>query len=298
MLHFKIHKSEFLLMLAAVIWGFAFVAQRASVDHIGPFAFNAIRFALGAISLLPFIFLIKANSSEKQLYQPRHLKVGGLLTGLLLFAGASFQQVGIVYTSAGNAGFITSLYVIMVPIFGLLWRHKTSFLTWFGALFATIGLYFLSIQDKLKLSEGDSIVLLAALFFAFHVIIIGLYSNKANPIILSIVQFSICAVLSFGASLITEETTWSGIKAATIPLLYGGILSVGVAFTFQVIGQRKAKSATAAIILSFESIFAAFGGWLILNEIFTLRDILGASLMLAGIIISQIRINNDAKHNK
>lgn len=282
-------------MLAAIIWGFAFVAQRASVDHIGPFAFNAIRFALGAITLLPFTFLIKTSSSIKHVYQSRHLKIGGLLAGILLFAGASFQQVGIVYTSAGNAGFITSLYVIMVPILGLLWRHKTSFHTWVGALFATLGLYFLSIQDKLTLSEGDSIVLLAALFFAFHVIIIGLYSNKANPIILAIVQFSICAVLSFGVSLITEETTWSGIKEVAIPLLYGGILSVGVAFTFQIIGQRKANSATAAIILSFESIFAAFGGWLILNEIFTIRDLIGASLMLAGIIISQVRINNDDK---
>lgn len=295
MLHIKINKSEFLLMLAAIIWGFAFVAQRASVDHIGPFAFNAIRFALGAITLLPFTFLIKTSSSIKHVYQSRHLKIGGLLAGILLFAGASFQQVGIVYTSAGNAGFITSLYVIMVPILGLLWRHKTSFHTWVGALFATLGLYFLSIQDKLTLSEGDSIVLLAALFFAFHVIIIGLYSNKANPIILAIVQFSICAVLSFGVSLITEETTWSGIKEVAIPLLYGGILSVGVAFTFQIIGQRKANSATAAIILSFESIFAAFGGWLILNEIFTIRDLIGASLMLAGIIISQVRINNDDK---
>ena len=295
MLHIKINKSEFLLMLAAIIWGFAFVAQRASVDHIGPFAFNAIRFALGAITLLPFNFLIKKSSSKKHVYQSRHLKIGGLLAGILLFAGASFQQVGIVYTGAGNAGFITSLYVIMVPILGLLWRHKTSFLTWVGALFATLGLYFLSIQDKLTLSKGDSIVLLAALFFAFHVIIIGLYSNKANPIMLSIVQFSICAVLSFSVSLITEETTWSGIKEVAIPLLYGGILSVGVAFTFQIIGQRKANSATAAIILSFESIFAAFGGWLILNEIFTIRDLIGASLMLAGIIISQVRINNDDK---
>ncbi|HSP89203.1 MAG TPA: DMT family transporter, partial [Ignavibacteriaceae bacterium] len=197
MIHFKINKSTSLLLLAAIIWGFAFVAQRASMEHIGPYAFNGIRFALGALTLLPFSLILKTNSSIQHIYKSKHLKTGGLLAGIILFAGASFQQVGIVDTTAGNAGFITSLYVIMVPIIGLFWGHKTSFLTWVGVLFATVGLYFLSIQDKFTLSEGDSIVLLAALFFAFHVIIIGWYSNKTNPITLSIVQFSICAVLSF-----------------------------------------------------------------------------------------------------
>jgi len=293
MIHFKINKSTSLLIIAAIIWGFAFVAQRAGMEHIGPYAFNGIRFALGALTLLPFSLILKTNSSIQHVYKSKHLKTGGLLAGIILFAGASFQQVGIVDTTAGNAGFITSLYVIMVPILGLFWGHKTSFLIWVGVLFATVGLYFLSIQDKFTLSEGDSIVLLAALFFAFHVIIIGWYSNKTNPITLSIIQFSICAVLSFIVSLFTEETSWSGIKGATIPLLYGGILSVGVAFTFQVIGQRKAKPATAAIILSLESIFAAVGGWLILNELFTPRDFLGSSLMLTGIIISQLRNNTN-----
>jgi drug/metabolite transporter (DMT)-like permease len=293
MIDFKISKSNSLLFLAAIIWGFAFVAQRAGMEHIGPYAFNGIRFALGALTLIPFYLILKPKTSTQQVYQARHLKTGGLLAGIILFAGASFQQVGIIYTTAGNAGFITSLYVIMVPVLGLLWGHKTSFLTWVGVLFATFGLYFLSIQDAFTLSEGDSIVLLAAIFFAFHVIIIGWYSNKTNPVLLSIVQFAICAVLSFIISFLTEDTSWSGIKAAAIPLLYGGILSVGVAFTLQVIGQRKAKPATAAIILSFESIFALVGGWLILNELFTPRDILGCSLMLMGIIISQVKINNN-----
>jgi len=287
----KLNKSNFILLLAAAIWGFAFVAQKAGMEHVGPFTFNGIRFAIGSLSLLPFIKLIKIRFNESNNYPGNMLIVYGILVGIILFAGASFQQIGMVKTTAGNAGFITTLYVIMVPIFGLFWNHKTNLQTWIGALLATFGLYFLSVTDKLSLSPGDGIVLISAVFFAFHVIIIGKLSPRADPIKISIIQFTVCAVLSFIVAILTEEITWNGISGAAIPLLYGGIFSIGIGFTLQVIGQRKAKPAHAAIILSLESLFAACGGWLLLNEGFTARGLIGCGLMLTGIITSQLKSN-------
>ncbi len=293
MITVRFNKSTGILLLAAIIWGFAFVAQRAGMEHIGPFTFNAIRFALGVLVLLPIINMTQFKQPPDQSYKRKHLVMGGLLAGIVLFAGASFQQVGIVYTTAGNAGFITSLYVIMVPVFGLMWGHKTNVQTWIGVLFAAAGLYLLSVTSEFTLSPGDGIVFIAAVFFAFHVIIIGWFANKTNPLKISIIQFAICALLSIVIALCKEEITWQGIRGAAIPLLYGGIFSVGIAFTLQVIGQRKAKPAHAAIVLSLESLFAAFGGWLILNEGFTAKGILGCGLMLAGIILSQIKKNEN-----
>jgi drug/metabolite transporter (DMT)-like permease len=289
MIYLKFNKSIGLLLLAAAIWGFAFVAQRAGMEHIGPYTFNGIRFALGSITLLPFISIIKIKRTDTELYQSRHLLTGGLLSGLVLFAGASFQQVGIVITTAGNAGFITSLYVIIVPVLGLIWGHKINFQTWFGVIFAIIGLYLLSVNDKFDLSRGDGIILIGSICFAFHVMIIGWFTLKVNPIKMSIIQFTICAILSLAVALINEEITLQGIKLAAVPLLYGGIFSVGIAFTLQVIGQRKAKPSHTAIVLSLESLFAAAGGWLILNEGFTTRGFVGCGLMLTGIIFSQIK---------
>jgi len=288
MVSIKFNKSNSILFLAAAIWGFAFVAQKAGMEYVGPFTFNAIRFAMGSLALLPFIKLAKIRFNESNYYSNKQLLTGGVLAGLILFAGASFQQVGIVKTTAGNAGFITSLYVIMVPIFGFFWKHTTNLQTWIGAFLATIGLYFLSATERLSLSPGDGIVLISAVFFAFHVLVIGKISPRTDPIKVSIIQFTVCALLSFIIALLTEEITWFAIKGAALPLIYGGIFSIGVAFTLQVIGQRKAKPSHTAIILSFESLFAALGGWLFLNEGYTARGLMGCGLMLLGIVVSQI----------
>jgi drug/metabolite transporter (DMT)-like permease len=287
----KFSKSNLILLLAAVIWGFAFVAQKAGMEHVGPFTFNGIRFIIGSITLLPFVRLIKIKFTESNYYSQKQLFIYGSLAGVILFAGASFQQIGIVKTTAGNAGFITSLYVIMVPIFGFFWKHHTNLQTWIGAILALFGLYFLSVTDGLSLSPGDGIVLMSAVFFAFHVLIIGKFSPRSDPIKISIIQFTICAIVSFILAFATEEITWTGVKGAIIPLLYGGIFSIGIAFTLQVIGQRKAKPSHAAIILSLESLFAAIGGWILLNESFSFRGMIGCILMLTGIIISQIKTN-------
>jgi drug/metabolite transporter (DMT)-like permease len=291
MLSIKFSRSNSILLLAAAIWGFAFVAQKAGMEYVGPFTFNGIRYAMGSLALLPFIKLVKIRFNESNYYSNKQLFTGGALAGLILFAGASFQQVGIVSTTAGNAGFITCLYVIMVPIFGFFWKHTTNLQTWIGAFLATIGLYFLSVTERLSLSPGDGIVLISAVFFAFHVLVIGRISPRVDPIKISIIQFTVCAFLSFIIAALTEEITWFGIRGAALPLLYGGVLSIGVAFTLQIIGQRKAKPAHAAIILSFESLFAAVGGWLILSEGYSARGLTGCGLMLMGLVISQVKIS-------
>jgi drug/metabolite transporter (DMT)-like permease len=284
------YKARFILLLTAVIWGLAFVAQRAGMESIGPFAFNGIRFALGTLSLVPLLFL-KRNSAKQKVEKrdKAFLLKGGILCGLFLFAGSSFQQIGIVYTTAGNAGFITSLYVILVPVFGLFWQHKVNKQTWLGIIIALSGLYFLSARQDLTFAMGDALVLISAFFFAGHVLMIAKYAPKTNIIRLSIIQFGLASLLSLIISVFIETTTLQNIRMAAIPILYGGIMSVGVAYTLQVYGQKKTHPAHAAIILSMESLFAAIGGILILHEPLTFPIALGGILMLSGVILSQLR---------
>lgn len=284
-------KSNLLLLLTAIIWGLAFVAQRAGMEDIGPFAFNGIRFALGSLSLLPLIyFQRKRRKPLTRKAKRKAMLQAGLITGLALFAGASLQQIGMVYTTAGNGGFITSLYVIIVPVLGLFWRHKISKLTWIGGLLAVVGLYFLSATESFSLDLGDALVLVSAFFWAGHVLLIGHYSKKTDVLVLAALQFTLVAVLSLLVSFLIETTHWANVQAAAIPILYGGLMSVGVAYTLQVIAQQKAQPAHAAIILSLESLFAAIGGILILNEALSFRIALGGVLMLAGVIVSQLKL--------
>ncbi|MBE9491349.1 MAG: DMT family transporter [Bacteroidetes bacterium] len=283
-------KSDLLLLLASLIWGLAFVAQRAGMEYVGPFIFNGIRFAFGAVVLIPF-FSIKSNNrkdhSSKPVIFDKYLLKGGILAGLVLFVGASFQQAGLVYTTAGNAGFITSLYVIFVPVFGLIWKQYPARGTWVGALMAALGMYLLSVSGGFTLLFGDLLVLISAFFWAAHVLIIGKLSPGNNPVKLAFVQFLICSILSLAAAFIFESNTLTGIYQAAVPILYGGLLSVGIAYTLQIIAQKKVPPAHAAIILSLEAVFAALGGWIILNEVMFFRGLAGCALMLGGVIVSQ-----------
>lgn len=281
-------QSEILLLLAAAIWGFAFVAQRLGMEHVGPFIFNAVRFALGSLSLIPFLRTAAKPGAEFSQPTMGQMVRGGALAGVALFAGASLQQIGIVYTTAGKAGFITGLYVVLVPLLGLFLKIRPGPNTWLGALCATAGLYFLSISGNLEIAPGDALVLTSALFWAIHVILIGRLSARLGWAGLAFLQFSVCSALSFVAALLTEEIALAGILDAALPILYGGLLSVGVAYTLQVVGQRRAPPAHAAIILSLETVFAALGGWLILDEILSLRSLFGCALMLTGILVSQL----------
>ena len=282
-------KSDGLLLVVAFIWGFAFVAQRMGMDHLGPFMFNGIRFLLGALVLVPVFLRARGTAAHRPIKNggPGGVWVG-LGAGLVLFLGASLQQMGLVYTTAGNAGFITGLYVIIVPILGLALGARTTPGTWLGAVLAAMGLYFLSVTEALTIAYGDLLVLVGAFFWAIHVHLVDRFSNRMEASRLALFQYLACAALSILTGLAIETTTLAGIWAAALPILYGGALSVGVAYTLQIVAQRNAHPAHAAILLSLESVFAAIGGWLVLGEVMSFRGMLGCALMLGGMLLSQL----------
>lgn len=287
-------RSNMMLLMAAAIWGLGFVAQRLGMDHMGPFTFNGLRFLLGALSLLPLLWWLKSRQpsapSGSSSAERRLLLTGGLIAGTVLFSAASLQQVGLLYTTAAKAGFITGLYIILVPVIGLLLRHKTGANTWVGALIAMAGLYYLSVTDDFTIGYGDLLQVVGALFWAIHLLLLDHYSNRVAPIRLAGVQFVVCGLLSLATAFVIETPTLSGAVAGWQALLYAGLVSVGIGYTLQVVGQRGAHPAHAAIILSLETVFAAIGGVLLLGETLDERAVVGCSLMLAGMLISQIRL--------
>lgn len=280
-------KANLTLLLVAAIWGLAFVAQRVGMDHLGPFTFNAARFALGALSLLPLTLLLRARPGQAQ---PQRLLCGGLLAGSLLFCGASLQQVGLQYTTAGNAGFITGLYIVLVPLAAWLLGQAVSRGVWAGAGLAVAGLYLLSINDAMQVNQGDLLELIGAGFWAAHVLIIGRLAPTVDGLRLSIVQFLVCALLCLICALVLEPESLdlNRLMLAWEPIAYAGLLSVGVAYTLQVYAQKHTPAAHAAIIMSLEAVFAVIGGWLLLQEALNARTLLGCALMLAGMLLAQL----------
>lgn len=279
-------RANLLLLAAAAIWGLAFVAQRQGMDHLGPLTFNGIRFLLGALTLLIYSFFTIPDLKPKDLIQPRLLLHGGMAGIVLLFA-SGFQQLGMIYTTAGNAGFITSLYVLFVPVIGLLRRKPSSSQIWIGALFATAGLYLLSVKEGFHMQIGDVLVLISAIFWAFHLIILSYIAPQHDFRLIAFLQFFITGFISFLFSIFLEPIEWQGIQGAMIPILYTGIASAGIGFTLQIAGQRKARADHAAMILSLEAVFALVGGFLILQEYMSWKELSGAALMLIGVIITQ-----------
>jgi drug/metabolite transporter (DMT)-like permease len=285
-------RSNALLLITAIIWGFAFVAQRVGMEYLGPFTFNAARFTLGSLSLLPLLLISRDErpASENILPRPslKLVMLGEFSAGFMLFMGMSLQQVGIVYTTAGKAGFITSLYVVIVPILALFWKQSTNPGTWIGAVLAAGGLYFLSVTQQFIIEFGDLLIFFCAFFWAGQVLIIGWLSPRIQSVKLAFTQFAVCSVLSLMVAVIFEDISWNALVRATWPILYGGILSSGVAFTFQIMAQRHTHPAHASIIMSMEAVFAAIGGWLLLNEILSMRGLMGCGLMLCGMLFSQL----------
>ncbi len=284
-------RANLLLLLTAIIWGFAFVAQRSSMDHIGPFTFNAIRFLIGGLALVPLMLILDRRRAAAQApvvaFGNRGLLIGGALAGSVIFAAATLQQMGITSTTAGKAGFITSLYVVLVPLLGLALGHRPPAAVWAGAVLATVGLYFLTIEGGWRMAWGDALVLAGAFLWAGHVLLIGHLSPGTDPVKLAFLQFMACAALSALAAVLTETTSMDALRAALAPILYAGIMSVGVGYTLQVIAQGHARPADAAILLSLEAVFAVIGGWLLLGEQLSARALFGCALMLVGILISQ-----------
>lgn len=283
--------SDLTLLFTAAIWGFAFIAQRSGMQAMGPFTFNAVRFLAGALILWLvtrlFPKLLTSSNTDSQKIKPTTRLVFGLLTGMVLFGGASLQQIGLVHTEAGKAGFITGMYVVLVPILGLFIGKRTTLVNWLGALLAAGGLYLLTVNGDFQIARSDMLVLIGALVWAVHVQLIGFLSPRIGAVKLAIMQFVVCGVLSLGAAFGFEAPAWSQLSAGILPLLYASFLSVALAYTLQVVAQQWADPTHAAIILSLEGAFAALGGWLILKEQLGWRGLIGAAIMLLGMLVSQ-----------
>ena len=284
-------RSIVLLFLTAIIWGFAFVAQRVGGDILGAFYFNGIRYAVGAVSLIPVIMIF-----EKERKDPEKLKYTikwGIVVGLILFIASSLQQFGINITqSAGKSGFITGLYTVLVPLIGFVFfKYKTNIFTWVGAALAVVGLFLLSFTSGVSpVGIGDVVLLIGSVFWAMHIIVIDKVGGGASSIKFSMTQFLTSSVCCLLFALLTKETiTFEAVRLAGTSILYAGIMSSGVAYTFQVIGQKHVEPSLAAIICSSEALFSAVGGALLLGESMSMRSYIGCALMFAGIIVSQLK---------
>ena len=288
----KAMQANLLMLLAASIWGFAFVAQRVGMETMGPHWFNSLRFFIGVVALTPVVIWMDRAQSKSSTGGPKSsnktLLMGGAVAGLLLFIGATFQQVGLQYTTAGKAGFITGMYIFFVPLIGLFFRMKTGLGTWLGAAIALWGLYLLSINEDFTLSKGDTLQLICAVAFAGHVLMIGYLASRMDTVKLSLVQFFVAGLLAMMLALYFEQLTWGMIKSTALPLLFAGVMSTGIAYTLQTIAQQHAHPSHAAIILSSEGVFAVIGGFLLLNEVLPAQGLLGCGLILGGMLMSQL----------
>ena len=292
----KSRLSFLCLFLTALVWGFAFVAQVQGMEFMGAFTFGGVRFAMGTLSLLPVILLFERSRGMPG--EAKQTLLYGTLAGVILFIASTLQQYGILLTqSAGKSGFITGLYTVLTPIFSIALGKKPGLLTGLGAVSAFAGLYFLSAPEGLgRVTLGDGLLVGGAVFWTLHIMVVDAYAPRVRPIRFSAVQFTVCAILSLAAMALFERPTLAGAWAGRIPLLYGGLLSVGVAYTLQIVGQRRVEPSKAAIIFSLESLFAALGGFLLLHEQLGWKGYLGGALMFLGIILSQIKIKKKAAH--
>lgn len=302
----------FLLVITAVIWGASFIAQKTGMEHIGPFTYNGVRMLLGGTILLPVIYFMRKTGHTSKIdmdelleirgvshiedlpwYDRRPQLYGGIFAGSMLFVASSLQQHGIQYTTTGKAGFITAMYVILVPVVGIFLRHKTRIADWLSVFLAVFGFYFLSITENITIAKGDLYLLLGAFCYSFHILIINHYSPIVDGVTLASTQFIVTGLLSIAPMFIFETPNLNAIKDAALPILYSGGLSSGVGFTLQVIGLQKVPPTQASLITSQESTLSVIFGWLILGEVMSGREILGCLLMLAGILISQLTPTKD-----
>lgn len=253
------------------------------MEQVGPFAFNAVRFAVGSLALTIILGWRRLRAT------PREELRGGVVLGLLLFVAASLQQMGMVWTTAGKAGFITGLYIVIVPLLmALVWRETAGWKSWVGAGLGTAGLFFLSVEAGMQLAPGDAWILASAVIWAVHVIAVGQIAPGRDPLRLAFLQFAVCSLVSLATAVVLEPATWDGFRLVVPAVLYAGLLSIGVGYTSQIVAQRHTSPTHAAIILSTESVFAALAGWWILGEALSSRQLLGCGMMLTGMVLARI----------
>ena len=290
-------KSSLILLLTATIWGVAFVAQSVGMEYIGPFTFNAIRCVLGGLVLIPVILVLKkkketgAENQEKE--DKKTLWAGGIACGVILCIASNLQQFGIMEASVGKSGFFTALYIVMIPVIGIFIGKRPGIKLWFCVALAVVGMYLLCMKDgSFTIERADIMLLLCALAFSFHILVVDYFSPKVGGVKMSCIQFFVCGVLSAVGMLFTETPDISNIQAAWLPLLYAGLLSCGVGYTLQIVGQKGSNPVIASLIMSLESVISALAGWVILGQVLSPKEILGCVLMFVAIIITQIPIGN------
>ena len=290
-------KSSLILLLTATIWGVAFVAQSVGMEYIGPFTFNAIRCVLGGLVLIPVILVLKkkketgAENQEKE--DKKTLWAGGIACGVILCIASNLQQFGIMEASVGKSGFFTALYIVMIPVIGIFIGKRPGIKLWFCVALAVVGMYLLCMKDgSFTIERADIMLLLCALAFSFHILVVDYFSPKVDGVKMSCLQFFVCGVLSAVGMLFTETPDISNIQAAWLPLLYAGLLSCGVGYTLQIVGQKGINPVIASLIMSLESVISALAGWVILGQVLSPKEILGCVLMFVAIIITQIPIGN------
>lgn len=285
------HRStnHLLLALTAFIWGSAFVAQSVGMDHLGPFTFNSIRSLMGGIVLLPVLFFAKKQKEEDTVQSDgKTLVTGGICCGLALAAGSSLQQIGLMYTTAGKAGFITALYILIVPLMGLFLRKRVGLKVWIGVALGVTGMYFLCIKEGFAIAKGDFFVFLCAIAFSVHILVIDHFAPRTDGVALSCVQFFVCGILCAAPMFAWERPQISELLSAWMPLVYAGVLSSGVGYTLQVVAQKNTDPTVASLILSMESVFSVIAGWIILGERLSGKELFGCALVFAAVILAQL----------
>ena len=284
-------KGNVILMITALIWGTAFVAQSVGMEYVGPFTFITSRYIIGGLFLIPCIYLldkINKKTSRERNSDKKILIVGGTLCGVALFTASSFQQVGMQYTTVGKSGFITALYIIIVPLIGLLFKKKVSARVWISVVISLAGLYLLCITESFSISRGDFLILICAFCFSIHILIIDKYSLLVDGIRMSCIQFFVAGLLGVIPMFILENPQLKDILNACSPILYAGIMSSGVAYTLQIIGQKYTSPVLATMIMSLESVFAALSGWIILNQVLSLKEFIGCCLVFCAITLAEL----------
>lgn len=285
--------NTLLLLLTAVIWGSAFVAQSVGMDYVEPFTFTCTRSIIGGLVLIPCIFLL---GKWKKGFATKTEWIGGICCGIALCAASNFQQFGMAYTTVGKAGFITALYVVIVPILGLFMKKRVSFLIWICVALSVAGLYLLCMpKGGFALAFGDLLVLICAILFSLHILVIDYFSPKGDGVVISCIQFFACGIISGILMLFTENPSLGNIMDAKWSILYAGVLSSGVAYTLQVVAQKNVNPTVASLILCLESVVAVLAGWLVLGQDLTSREIFGCVLMFIAIVLAQLPIPNRKK---
>lgn len=281
--------NSFLLLLTATIWGVAFVAQSVGMDYVGPFAFNGVRSILGGLVLLPVIFLMSRGKQAKK--DSKILFLGGVLCGICLFSASSFQQFGIMYTSVGKAGFITAFYIVLVPVIGIFLHKKTTPFVWISVVLALWGLYLLCMNESFTIARGDIYLFVSAFLFSVHILVIDHFSPQVEGVKMACIQFFVCGLLSLLCMAFFEQgTSLAAIREAWLPIAYAGVMSCGVAYTLQIVGQKGLNPTVASLLMSMESCISVLAGWLLLGQALSHREIMGCFLMFAAIILAQVPV--------